>query len=71
MSRHTRPSDGQQVAYGYPSTELSEAAERGEVFLGGCVLYRDFPSHHVELMRESGEPIPPPTTSVGSVDASV
>ena len=25
---------------------------------------------HIELMRESGEPIPTPTTLVGSVDAS-
>lgn len=25
---------------------------------------------HIELMRESGEPIPPPTTLVGSVGAS-
>lgn len=24
---------------------------------------------HLELMRESGEPIPPATTTVGSVDA--
>lgn len=25
---------------------------------------------HLELMRESGEPIPEPTTAVGSVEAS-
>lgn len=35
----------QPIAYGYPSTELADAAQRGEVFLGGCVVYRDFPSH--------------------------
>jgi len=26
------------VVYGYPSPELSERAERGEVVLGGCVV---------------------------------
>lgn len=41
-SSHMSP---QPVVYGYPSIELVDAAERGDVFLGGCVVYRDFPSH--------------------------
>jgi hypothetical protein len=31
------------IVYGYPSPELREAAERGEVFLGGCVITGDDP----------------------------
>ena len=27
------------VAYGYPTLETFEAAERGEVLLGGCVVF--------------------------------
>jgi len=26
------------IVYGYPTVELFEAAERGEVFLGGCCI---------------------------------
>lgn len=33
------------IAYGYPSSELFEAAERGEVVLGGCVIEVDSPTH--------------------------
>ena len=35
----------QPVSYGYPGQEMADAARRGEVFLGGCIVYRDFPSH--------------------------
>ncbi|UCE28456.1 MAG: hypothetical protein JSW52_10515 [Candidatus Coatesbacteria bacterium] len=31
------------IIYGYPGPELREAAERGEVFLGGCVMTGDDP----------------------------
>ena len=31
------------IVYGYPAPELFEAAERGEVELGGCVIYGDDP----------------------------
>jgi hypothetical protein len=27
------------VAYGFPSTDLQEEAERGEVVLGGCIIW--------------------------------
>ncbi len=31
------------IVYGHPGPELREAAERGEVFLGGCVITEDDP----------------------------
>ncbi len=37
-SRRTRP-----IVYGYPSWELFQAEERGEVTLGGCVITGDDP----------------------------
>lgn len=33
------------VVYGYPSSELMEAAMKGEVVLGGCIVADDNPSH--------------------------
>ncbi len=41
----------QPVGYGYPDLELADAAERGEIYLAGCIVYRDFPSHRC---RECG-----------------
>lgn len=32
------------IAYGYPSVEMFEAAERGEVLLGGCVVFEGQPT---------------------------
>ncbi len=34
------------IAYGKPGAELAEAAERGEVFLGGCMISEDSPNWH-------------------------
>jgi len=31
------------VVYGYPTRELIESAERGEVILGGCIIEADQP----------------------------
>ena len=45
---------------------IAAAASRDEVER----LITDAIRLHIELMRESGEPIPAPTTLVGSVDAS-
>lgn len=39
----------QPIAYGYPGQEMADAAERGEIFLGGCVVYGDFPSHRCPM----------------------
>jgi rubrerythrin len=39
-------SAGVPVAYGHPDEELKQAAERGEVVLGGCHVERDPPSWH-------------------------
>lgn len=40
--------------YGYPDGELFEAAERGEVALGGCVIFDDQPER--ECLRCSPGP---------------
>jgi hypothetical protein len=32
------------IAYGYPGTELFEAAERGEIILGGCIVRSEQPT---------------------------
>jgi hypothetical protein len=31
------------IVYGYPAPETFEAAERGEVILGGCIVFEDMP----------------------------
>jgi hypothetical protein len=31
------------IVYGYPDSELFEAADRGEVAIGGCVVYGNDP----------------------------
>lgn len=36
------------IAYGFPGPEMFEAAERGEIVLGGCMLDRDDPTHSCE-----------------------
>lgn len=33
------------IAYGYPSPEMFEAARRGEIVLGGCVIRGADPTH--------------------------
>lgn len=33
------------IVYGYPDEEVMEAARRGEVALGGCVIVDDQPTH--------------------------
>ena len=35
------------AAYGYPEVELSEAARRGEVVLGGCLVGPESPDYSV------------------------
>ena len=34
------------IIFGYPMAELVEAAKRGEVALGGCVVSSEDPTHH-------------------------
>jgi hypothetical protein len=36
--------NGVRIVYGLPSLDLAEAAERGEVALGGCVIGDDDPN---------------------------
>jgi len=33
------------IVYGYPGPELAEASMRGEVALGGCVVFPDAPEY--------------------------
>jgi hypothetical protein len=35
--------DAIRIAYGYPSAEMFEAAERGDIRLGGCVIGPESP----------------------------
>ena len=35
-----------KIAYGLPSLEGFEAAERGDIELGGCVIFEDKPDWH-------------------------
>ena len=34
-----------EIAYGYPGPELFDAADRGEVVLGGCIVDASNPTH--------------------------
>lgn len=38
-------SDTIAIAYGFPEPEMFEAAERGEIDLGGCMIFDDNPTH--------------------------
>ena len=37
--------DAIRIAYGYPTAETFEAAEREEVRLGGCVIWPEAPDY--------------------------
>ena len=37
-----------QIVFGYPSDELFESADRGEVSLGGCCVEVDDPEWHCD-----------------------
>lgn len=36
-----------RVVYGFPSASMFDAAERGEIVLGGCMISEDAPRHPV------------------------
>ena len=36
--------DAVEIAYGYPSHEMWEAEQRGEIVLGGCVIGPESPA---------------------------
>lgn len=36
------------IAYGYPGPGMMEAAERGEIELGGCVIFDEQPTRRCE-----------------------
>lgn len=60
------------IVYGMPGPELFEAAERGEVLIGGCVITGDDPTHGCTAGHEwkvnppklAPRPVPPPATPV-------
>jgi len=37
--------DAVRIVYGYPSLELGEAEERGEIVLGGCLVGPESPDY--------------------------
>ena len=37
--------DSIRIAYGYPGQEMAEAAERGEIRLGGCMVGPESPDY--------------------------
>jgi hypothetical protein len=47
--------DAVRVLYGYPSSEMAEAERRGEVVLGGCMIWPESPDYEC---RDCGSPLP-------------
>lgn len=49
MAKHSCPECGSTevipIAYGMPDHTVFEASERGEVEIGGCVIFLDNPTH--------------------------
>lgn len=33
------------IGYGYPGPEMIDAAQKGEIRLGGCIVWDDMPTH--------------------------
>ena len=50
-----RSTDAVRIVYGYPSLPLGEAAERGEVVLGGCLWGPESPDYEC---RSCGSALP-------------
>ena len=44
------------ILYGYPGVETFEAVERGEVFLGGCMIYEGRPEHRCSRCQPPAAP---------------
>ncbi len=44
------------IAYGYPSSETFEAAQRGELMLGGCMVGVGNPTHHCKACEAQFRP---------------
>jgi predicted RNA-binding Zn-ribbon protein involved in translation (DUF1610 family) len=49
--------DAVRIVYGYPTVELFEAEQRGEVSLGGCVVGNESPDY---ACRSCGAALPWP-----------
>ncbi len=47
--------DAVEIAYGYPSFEMSLAEQRGEIVLGGCVIGPESPDYEC---RNCHAPLP-------------
>lgn len=42
-----------RIQYGYPSHEMMEASERGEILLGGCIVSEDSPDYACPICGQS------------------
>ena len=42
-----------EIVYGMPAPETFEKAEKGEVFLGGCMIEDDRPEYHCNNCRRN------------------
>jgi hypothetical protein len=47
--------DALTIEYGYPSVEMGQAAERGEIVLGGCLVGAESPDYEC---RDCHAPLP-------------
>jgi hypothetical protein len=43
--------DAARILYGYPSSEMFEASERGEIILGGCLVGPESPAYECRACR--------------------
>lgn len=46
------------IAYGYPGPEMCEAAERGEIELGGCTVFYGQPTRRCRSCGAESDPRP-------------
>lgn len=65
------PSCGQErplrIAYGYPTSEMFKASERGELALGGCVIEEDSPTWRCPVCRHEWGGSPPTLDGLAAV----
>lgn len=45
-------SESLPIVYGYPVPELRDMADKGEIFLGGCVPFKGMPTRCCKKCRE-------------------
>ena len=45
--------DAVRILYGYPSADMGEAERRGEIVLGGCMVWRESPDYECRACRSA------------------